>query len=58
MSNTPNRTKVRTHLTGSPCRELIHTGDGTIAIDGLRVSSSKEIDAAIHGLRDVKPHLQ
>ena len=54
MSNTPNRTKVRTHLTGSPCRELIYTGDEIIAIDGLMVSSSKEIDAAIHGLRDVE----
>ena len=37
LANSPNCVKVRTHLTGSPCRELIHTGDEIVAIDGLRV---------------------
>ena len=49
MSNSQGRTKVRTHLTGSPCREMVHTGDEIIAIDGLRVTSCKEIGAAVHG---------
>ena len=37
------------HTTGSPCREMIHTGDEIVAIDGLRVKSAAEINAAIHG---------
>jgi predicted metalloprotease with PDZ domain len=28
---------------------MVHTGDEIIAIDGLRVTSYKEINAAIHG---------
>lgn len=53
LNDFANRTKVMNHLTGSPCRELIHTGDEIIAINGLRVISSKQIDAAIHGCTDV-----
>ncbi len=49
LSTSNGSVKVRTHLTGSPCRELIHTGDEILAIDGLRVKSSKEISAAIYG---------
>ena len=49
LVNSPNCVKVRTHLTGSPCREMIHTADEIVAIDGLRVKSSAEINAAIHG---------
>ncbi len=49
LANSPNCVKVRTHLTGSPCREMIHTGDEIVAIDGLRVKSATEINAAIHG---------
>jgi C-terminal processing protease CtpA/Prc len=49
LSNSNGCVKVRTHLTGSPCRELIHTGDEIVAIEGLRVKSSKEISAAIYG---------
>ena len=41
--------KVRTHLSGSPCRELIHTGDEIIAVDGLRVKNSSELNAAVFG---------
>lgn len=48
LSTSNGSVKVRTHLTGSPCRELIHTGDEILAIDGLRVKSSKEISAAIY----------
>ena len=46
--------KVRTHLTGSPCRESIHTGDEIVAIDGLRVKSSGDITAAIYGNEGVE----
>ena len=49
MSNSPGSTKVRTHLTGSPCRNDIHTGDEIVAIDGLRVKSCKQMSAAIYG---------
>ena len=52
LVDSTNKTKVRTHLTGSPCRELIHTGDEIVAIDGLRVNSSKAINAAIYGKQD------
>ena len=49
MANSPGSTKVRTHLTGSPCRNDIHTGDEIVAIDGLRVKSCKQMSAAIYG---------
>ena len=42
--------KVRTHKSGSPCRDLIHTGDEIIAVDGLRVKTAPELSAAIYGL--------
>ncbi len=42
--------KVRTHKSGSPCRDLIHTGDEIIAVDGLRVKTAAELSAAIYGL--------
>ena len=45
--------KVRTHFTGSPARTLIHTGDEIVAINGLRVKSSKELSAAIYGSEGV-----
>ena len=54
LANNPNCVKVRTHLTGSPCRESIHTGDEIIAIDGLRVKSASDITAAISGKENVK----
>ena len=54
LANSPNCVKVRTHLTGSPCREMIHTGDEIVAIDGLRVKSAAEINAAIHGSIDAE----
>ena len=53
MANSPGLTKVRTHLTGSPCRTEIYTGDEIVAIDGLRVKSCKEISAAIYGNQDI-----
>ena len=53
MANSSGTTKVRTHLSGSPCRNEIHTGDEIIAIDGLRVKSCKNISAAIYGNQDV-----
>jgi len=49
LGNVPNSVKVRTHLTGSPCRDLVHTGDEIIAVDGLRVKSSSELSAAVYG---------
>ena len=49
LSNSRGITTVRTHLTGSPCRELIQTGDEIIAIDGLRVKTIKQINAVIYG---------
>ena len=49
LGNIPNSVKVRTHLTGSPCRDLVHTGDEIIAVDGLRVKSSSELSAAVFG---------
>jgi len=52
LSDLTNRTKVKSHLAGSPCRQLVHTGDEIIAIDGLRVTSSKQIKSAIHGKAD------
>ena len=57
LANSPNCVKVRTHLTGSPCRELIHTGDEIVAIDGLRVKSSSEITAAIYGNQDIETNI-
>lgn len=57
LSNSNGCVKVRTHLTGSPCRESIHTGDEIVAIDGLRVKSSKEISAAIHGSSGVESRI-
>jgi len=45
--------KVRTHFTGSPARSLIHTGDEIVAINGLRVKSSKDLSAAIYGSEGV-----
>ena len=54
LANNPNCVKVRTHLTGSPCRESIHTGDEIVAIDGLRVKSSGDITAAIYGNEGVE----
>ena len=54
LVNSNGNVKVRTHLSGSPCRELIHTGDEIVAIDGLRVKSSSEISAAVFGNQDVK----
>jgi len=53
MANSPGLTKVKTHLTGSPCRTEIHTGDEIVAIDGLRVKSCKEISAAIYGNQNI-----
>ena len=53
MANSPGLTKVRTHLTGSPCRTEIYTGDEIVAIDGLRVKSCKEVSAAIYGNQDI-----
>ena len=53
MANSPGLTKVKTHLTGSPCRTEIYTGDEIVAIDGLRVKSCKEISAAIYGNQDI-----
>ena len=44
---------IRDSLTGSPCRNEIHTGDEIVAIDGLRVKSSKEMTAAIYGNKDI-----
>ena len=54
LANNPNCVKVRTHLTGSPCRESIHTGDEIIAIDGLRVKSSSDITASIYANEGVE----
>ena len=54
LANNPNCVKVRTHLTGSPCRESIHTGDEIIAIDGLRVKSASDINAAISRKENVE----
>ena len=45
--------KVRTHFAGSPARSLIHTGDEIVAINGLRVKSSKDLSAAIYGSEGV-----
>ena len=33
---------------------MIHTGDEIVAIDGLRVKSAAEINAAIHGSIDAE----
>ncbi|MBJ61845.1 MAG: hypothetical protein CMB57_01195 [Euryarchaeota archaeon] len=49
LANSPNCVKVRTHLSGSPCREQIHTGDEIIAVNGHRVRSSAELSAAVYG---------
>ena len=54
LANNPNCVKVRTHLTGSPCRESIHTGDEIVAIDGLRVKSSSDITASIYANEGVE----
>ena len=54
LTSNANCVKVRTHLTGSPCREMIHTGDEIIAIDGLRVKSASDISAAVHGNANVE----
>ena len=43
------KVKISTHHSNSPCRELTHTGDEIIAIDGLRINSVAELNAAIHG---------
>lgn len=53
MSNSPGVTKVRTHLTGSPCRDDIYTGDEIVAVDGLRVKTCKQMSAAIYGNKGV-----
>ena len=52
MSNSTNQTKVRTHLDGSPCRELIHTGDEILAVNGLRITSCKTLSAAVYDFID------
>ena len=57
LANVSDSIKVRTHLAGSPCREEIHTGDEIIAIDGLRVKSTKELTAAVYGNQDVKTNV-
>ena len=57
LANVSDSLKVRTHLAGSPCREEIHTGDEIIAIDGLRVKSTKELTAAVYGNQDVKTNV-
>ena len=57
LANVSDSIKVRTHLAGSPCREEIHTGDEIIAIDGLRVKSTKEITAAVYGNQDIKTNI-
>ena len=49
LANSPNCVKVRTHLSGSPCRKQIHTGDEIIAVNGHRVRSSAELSAAVYG---------
>ncbi len=54
LGKNPNCVKVRSHLTGSPCRDLIHTGDEIVAIDGLRVKSVNEVTAAVYGNQDVE----
>ena len=46
--------KVRTHKANSPARELIHTGDEIIAVNGIRVKTQSELSAAIYGLKDKK----
>ncbi len=50
--NVSGNVVVRTHLSDSPCRNKIQTGDEIIAINGLRVSSSNELKAAIYGYKD------
>ncbi len=57
LSNSPNSVKVRTHLTGSPCRELVHTGDEIIAVNGIRVKSSAEITATVYDSVNVETRL-
>lgn len=57
LSTSLGITSVRTHLAGSPCREQIQTGDEIIAIDGLRVKSVKEINAAIYDKKGVSTEL-
>tara|TARA_B100001769_G_scaffold209166_1_gene168574 strand:- start:1925 stop:3673 length:1749 start_codon:yes stop_codon:yes gene_type:complete len=54
LTSNANCVKVRTHFTGSPCREMIHTGDEIIAVDGLRVKSASDISAAVHGNANVE----
>jgi predicted metalloprotease with PDZ domain len=54
LANNANCVKVRTHLTGSPCRDTIHTGDEIIAIDGLRVKSASDITAAVYANENVE----
>ena len=49
LTTSPNSVKVRTHLSGSPCREQIHTGDEIIAVNGHRVRTSSELSAAVYG---------
>ena len=49
LSNSPNCVKVKTHLSGSPCRDQIHTGDEIIAVNGQRICSSAELSAAVYG---------
>ena len=53
MSSSGGATTVRTHFTGSPCRNEIHTGDEIVAVDGLRVKSLKEIKAAVYGNKGI-----
>ena len=40
---------MKTHLSGSPCRDLIHTGDEIIAVDGQRVRSPADLSATVYG---------
>ena len=49
LATSSNSVRVRTHMTGSPCRELIHTGDEIIAVDGQRVRTSAELSSAVYG---------
>jgi predicted metalloprotease with PDZ domain len=51
-TDSTGRVIVRTHLAGSPCRESIQTGDEIVAINGLRITKSKELSAAIYGYID------
>ena len=54
LTSSPNCVKVRTHLSGSPCRDQIHTGDEIIAVNGHRIRTSGDLSAAVYGCIDVE----